>query len=733
MIFLDTESCGLTGPCILIQYAEGDGLVKLHHVFRKPIRETLELIEYFCEHTGGICGFNLVHDWFQLTKLYNILRTSERYENAPTPELFAGRNSEDPYRDARRYTIKPVKALDLFLHARKGPYQSLMERDDIKIKNVPIKMGTILCDILKDKFKLPLIYFKNAADPETAAQWKVDSIDGNPDFVNVVLRFKPSMGLKALASEIFKTKQLDYPIPKEFYPVENDYNPYTIEWKLIINEHIKFWWENKTALSYAEQDVVLLQRLWHTWGEPAAGDIDSKLACHVGGVRWHGFSIDKKIVIDKSIANYEYLKNIKINFDSHHAVKRWLLSVATEKEKILIRDTSKHTLEILSELNSEVSNRAKEIIHARKISKENDYLNKLLETSRFCPNFKIIGAKSGRMSGGFSDIQESNRSRGSLNPQGIKRDKDFRRIFMLSEDNESLSGGDFDAFEVTLADAVYQDKKLREDLQQGKSVHGVLGSMIYEEDYDTIMASKGLSESENMYNPAKNSFFGLLYGAQEHKISETAKVDINQAKTAYKEFLERYPRVGTSRKLIFDAFCSMSQPNGLGTAVVWKEPAPFIETLLGFRRYFTLENQIVKVLFELAQNPPRQLENIGQCIRPKSERIQTYRGATMSSLYSCAFQIQARNMRAAANHVIQGTGAQINKELQGNIVDLSPSGISTELIKTLNIHDEVLVTHQSQYTNRIKEVVNRTIINFSKLVPLLKINWKTDMKSWAEK
>ena len=71
---------------------------------------------------------------------------------------------------------------------------------------------------------------------------------------------------------------------------------------------------------------------------------------------------------------------------------------------------------------------------------------------------------------------------------------------------------------------------------------------------------------------------------------------------AYADFVKRYPGIDKARNKTFDAFCSMRQPAGIGSAVVWAEPAEYIETFLGFRRYFTLENKICKALFDLARN-----------------------------------------------------------------------------------------------------------------------------------
>ena len=40
--------------------------------------------------------------------------------------------------------VKPAAALDLMLHSRKGPYQSLMAREDVRIKRVPTALAYAL-------------------------------------------------------------------------------------------------------------------------------------------------------------------------------------------------------------------------------------------------------------------------------------------------------------------------------------------------------------------------------------------------------------------------------------------------------------------------------------------------------------------------------------------------------------------------------------------------------------
>jgi hypothetical protein len=45
-VYIDSETCGLHSMMVLLQYAEEEGPIQLHEVWRRPIRETLRLIEW---------------------------------------------------------------------------------------------------------------------------------------------------------------------------------------------------------------------------------------------------------------------------------------------------------------------------------------------------------------------------------------------------------------------------------------------------------------------------------------------------------------------------------------------------------------------------------------------------------------------------------------------------------------------------------------------------------------
>ena len=719
MIHLDTETCGLVGPIVLIQYAEDDGSVTLHEVFHERTRDTIRLIERFSDNV--VCGFNLAFDWFHINKLYNILQAIEDKSIPPRINIVANNST----RNNTKFCVKPVSALDLMLHARKTILQNTMGRDDIRIKKVPMELARQLASELTKRIDLPEIYFYYRA---LGYEWIVEHNEDDPKFCDIILKWGASGGLKPICSHVFKTKFIDYPIPKHLYPKEKAYNPYDTQWLDVIVKHIWFWRNNREARGYAETDVLLLQRLYHYFGEPEHGDTDSLLACAVGSIRWRGFEIDAGKCRARRCEKERLFNSTTVNVNSHVQVKRYLKASATEIESSLITGTGADILDALRKFDSETGRRADEVIRARAALKEINILDKLLETGRFCPEFKVIGARSGRMSGGGS-IAPGNRKGGSLNPQGIQRDPTFRALFTLSEEGSVLSGGDFDAFEITIADAEYDDPNLRSALRSGQKFHAIFGEILHELPQDEILATKGTSDDK--YYSSKQGALATLYGAMSQQLARTTGVSEESAERTYKEFFERFDGIRKAREIISKRFCSISQPGGIGTAIIWKDPDSYIESMLGFRRYFTLENSIVKSIFQLAQNPPDSFDIFGKCWRRGRE--QTIKGATQSALYAIAFQLQARNMRAAANHRIQSTGAQITKEVQAEIWKLQPVGIHEWRVRTLNIHDEIMCVHDPAIGDAIKMIVDSRVESYREMIPLIKMDWKIGLKDWSDK
>jgi DNA polymerase I-like protein with 3'-5' exonuclease and polymerase domains len=762
MLFLDTETCGLCGPAILIQYARDNGEIILYDVWTNPVGETLRLIEEICEEE--IVGFNLAFDWFQLQKLYNLfcLVDPTSYPEDIIDDLGM---LEASARDG--LCIKPKNAFDLMLHARKGPYQSTMDREDLRIKKVPTALAWKLAEQLDREIKFNNIYFARKANPNE--RWKVYDIendlgDVDPNFKDIVLKFAPSSALKALAVDALNLEVTKFKdIACDVLPNELGFAPFATAvgnkdewngaWPWVISIHISHWTYNTLARQYAEDDVFYTRALYkyfsylengHTEEESRnfalsnswfindsdkipCGDDDSILACMVGSVRWKGFAVDIDALkeIKKSAENQ--IGEIQSLATAPHVAKKYLESFMNNTEKIVLNDGTKKTiLEEISKWEADsggehlAATAAKRILEARRAKKKIELINKLIIAGRLHASYKVIGTLSSRMSGADG-----------LNPQGIGHEKIMRKCFTLAFVDFVLCGGDFKSFEITLADAEYNDPDLRADLKLGKKIHALLGEFFFpDKSYDEIVETQGTDD--DLYVKSKQGVFALIYGGEAHTLSNRVGINKENAEEAYQKIITRYKKIGEARKKVFDAFCSMRQPEGIGTKVEWHEPADYIESMLGFRRYFTLENRICKTLFRLAESPPKEwLEVKFKVVR--RDRQQTACGAVRSALFASAFAIQAANMRAAANHRIQSTGAQINKKVERRIWDLQPYGINLWLVLPMNNHDENMIQVAKHLVDKVEEVVKETVEHFRKIVPLIGIDWKSGLKSWADK
>ena len=840
--YLDTETCGLHSMMVLLQYAVDEGPIHLYEVWRRPIRETLALIEWICEHT--VVGFNLAFDWFHICKIYTIFRLCDPdwipEEHIDEIAMLEPQGQDGP-------CVKPVAALDLMLHSRKGPFQSLMARDDIRIKRVPTALAYALADELEGRVRLDNIYFAKSADAD-APRWQVFDRkdkwgDIDTDFKDVVLRFNPAGGLKFLAEYALgykpKFHYKDVEPPTAWRPYELGYAPTALAvstpqqrwevwgykrgkpilldedqisavdacmsdehdnemlaasqaepeckllgmaWPGVIRKHIEHWATRADAREYANDDIVYTRALDKHFGSPEPNDDDSVLACMVPVVRWRGFTINRpgiQELLDKAKAT---VAASPVNVNKPTEVRAYVTAAMDEMEAIVLAaSTKKSNLEAIQDWEVAAEEpcgkcqgdpncvrcggsgvlkpgrhpaalRATTVLQVKFAAKEVELYDKLLRAGKFHASFVVIGALSSRMSGADG-----------LNPQGIKHTKEVRRMFPLAWEGMVLTGGDFDSFEVTLADAVYNDPALRKALitkgpcpkcrgtgqvknkkteqlmpcadceatgQAPQKIHALFGMSLSGLSYVEVIMSQGTDN--DWYDKGKRGVFAMIYGGDSNTLVQKLGVTKERAEAAYAKFCSDYPGVFKARQKTFNAFCSMKQPAGIGSAVVWKDPADYATTFLGFKRYFTLENTICKALFDLARNIPKHWK---QCkIKVvRRDRVQTAGGAVSSALYGSAFQMQAANMRAAANHEIQSPGAQITKRVQRNIWNLQPAGVNPLQIAILNVHDELLTVADPSIIQPITQVVRETVESFRPQVPLLGMTWMEQMNNWAEK
>jgi hypothetical protein len=823
MFFFDTETVGFHGPIVLIQWAEDGGPIHLHNVWLETIQTTLDLCEKLASDT--VVGFNLAFDWFHICQTYTtllLLKDAVGGTAAPLHHIETYAICEEKARWGP--CLKPKSALDLMLHARKGPYQSTMNRGDVRISRVPTDIVYYLRNELNLNLDISELHFARFKDPERRKNpWVVYDVEDAtgeimPDVKDLVLKFNPSAGLKILAvdmgladedDEVIKFDDIN--VMKE-YPVEElGYAPFAMAigepggfgswngaWPQVIRFHVTHWTLTKPK-QYAIDDVKYTRGLYYKFDSPPHGDDDSILACMVGAVRWSGFALDVLKLKDLHAECDKFLRNVPYNFNSVAVVKKYLGQVLSDDEMLVIRDsTKKIILEDLAtweqtevceacgglgvivdfkKMDAElpclcdegqirvpdsvhpVAERARLILDFRRIKNEKKLYEKLIKAGRFHVDVNVIGTLSSRMSG-----------KGGVNSTGINKQEIVRECFPLADLYFILCGGDFSAFEVSLMDAAYGDPQLHEDLISRRpciyctakrhlpcsgsgcddcasgickecddectaptKIHALFGTNFFEGmTYADILKTKGLKEELDKYSRSKNGLFALAYGGEAYTLMTRVGVSEEAAMKGYDLFLKRYPTFAKERAKVKAAFSPVDQPDKKPFWV--QDPEDCVLSMFGFPRYFTMENKILKLLWNLCQNPPKYWFRFKHKIVRREERgAQRPIDATRSALLGAMFKLQGANTRAAGNHKIQSAGAHLCKKLQRRMWDLQPVGCHRFEVKTMNVHDEIMVPAAPELVGTLDKLVKDFTNEYKAQVPLLDIDWKSHLTSWAGK
>ena len=469
----------------------------------------------------------------------------------------------------------------------------------------------------------------------------------------------------------------------------------------------------------------MLQDLYEYFGRPAAGSDNSVLACQLASSAWRGYAIDKAFIYGTwahaaGAAALIEERNSPVAVRARVEELRLGLPVLERAARKLndgVTDSKAATLEAVGKkaAGTRLGTYCAAVAVARSKDKEADQCRKLIKAGRFYPQFRVLGALSGRMSGG-----------GGLNPQGISTRKKGSKIrdgfTMASGVLSELSGGDFASFQVAISAAVWDDKALTEALRGGKKFHGLFGASIYDMAYDDV------KNDDEKYGRAKSGVFLTMFGGQAAKLAETMGITLERAEGGLADLRGRFPGIGRAEDELALRFCAMSQAVD-GGPVVWREPDEFVESVYGVRRYYTLENSIQRALFDLAEKLPPWLDGKDPVER-RVGRKQKSGGALRSALYGAAFGLQGRTLRTAQNHRIQSPEASIAKSLQRQLWDeFQPAGVHPWRLSLLPVHDELVVAHVPGLP--LAGAVDRLVETFKGRVPLIAMDWVSGLTSWG--
>lgn len=739
-IWFDTESIQFLGATMLIQYArenDRDNII-LHDIFDRPVIDTLELIQELVHKDTTLVGYNLQHDAYHLSRTFNCLKNLSQHGSPPDPYEYA----QIEHVTKNDLCVLPHKCVDLMIAGRRNKLQSTMKQHPIIIRRIPRSLSGILIEHL-NKIEIPSIYF---AKSKKGKHWVIKNIDAetgeqlantdkrpcDPNLVDLVLNFAPSAKLKDICKHILGFKDTEEYTSSRKYK-EMGWNPRNGEWIEVFAEHYSTWKLVQKQREYARRDIIYTQAIdeWLGYPEPCR---DSHLAAFIGNTYWSGFGLDMKEVtrqesrLKNSIKRRE--RRIPINIRSPKQVLPWLQEVCHPIEKLVVTSSDKETLKALeSSANKKLRLRAIMIKELRAKKYEYDILKRLKKAGRLYVTFTVAGTRTNRSSGGDS----INKTK-SINPQGIKKGE-MRRCINFKDKDYVVSGGDFSGFEVAIYTAVYKDPKLLQELQSGKKIHALWGSFLYNLSYEDVLATSEIkaTEEDGFYSRAKNSFFAMLYGAQVDKVAEITWLTVEEVQIAFNNFLNTYTKVKESQEQNKTDYSCIKQLQAGGT-VQWIEPKKYKESFLGFRRDFSFEFSVIKQIFEIAAHLPKEIIERGKSIGVlRRDRMQSGSGAIRSALFGACGNLMGKVQRIAGNFEIQSPGGEITKELQYEISLLQPKGIAKYQVKTFNMHDEVNVMHAAELSDVIKNIVNNFVNRYKSYVPLLKIDWKQDMDSWADK
>lgn len=372
--FIDTETLGLHGVPVLLQYAVDDGPVHVVHLWKTPIAESMRLIEMFVE--GRVVAHNLRFDWFQLSKWYNMCRwllTRAHVEPTHIPlQHSRGLMAQAEWESQYGPCLKPVAAVDTWLLASKGEAQSaLMDTKAIYVRRIPIGIADALCAELNKATDLPWILFSGKGD-ETQRWTVTENTDRrtgevDPYWRDIKITFKPSKGLKELAVYLCKhdpPTKFDEIAPPQF-PAEEGYAPFAMllsneskdwlypvrkkqpdgtyretlvpTWPGMIQQHVDHWSTNLDAQDYAEDDIHMLRKLFAYFGSPES-DEDGIVACQVASVRLRGFDINVDIVERLRAESVAVVAEAKLNVNSPKQVAGYVAEALDAMEQLMLKD-----------------------------------------------------------------------------------------------------------------------------------------------------------------------------------------------------------------------------------------------------------------------------------------------------------------------------------------------------------------------------------------------------------
>ncbi|NPB05349.1 MAG: bifunctional 3'-5' exonuclease/DNA polymerase [Aquificae bacterium] len=257
---------------------------------------------------------------------------------------------------------------------------------------------------------------------------------------------------------------------------------------------------------------------------------------HVAKLEAHGFALDvevlkkllKELKLKLQKAQIDFITRYgKIDVFSSKQVAQFL----TKRLGLSLPSTKKGNVSTDDKALSEYLEvpAVAEIVKIRKMKKTYDKIRELAgyvkEDGRVYPEFKQIGAKTGRMSSSEPNVQNIPR--------------DLRKIFKAPE-GRLLVIADFSQIELRIAAEFVNEERMIEAFRRGEDMHVLTASLVLGKQKDEV------TKEERQLAKAMN--YGLIYGISPRGLMEYAKfgygvdVSLEEAKELIKKFFRAFPR-----------------------------------------------------------------------------------------------------------------------------------------------------------------------------------------------
>lgn len=132
--------------------------------------------------------------------------------------------------------------------------------------------------------------------------------------------------------------------------------------------------------------------------------------------------------------------------------------------------------------------------------------------------------------------------------QNIPKDNSVRRIFISRfGDDGTLIAADYKQQEPRLIAGWSGDRKMIDAIRNGLDLHAYVGAMIFDADYDWIVAENTAGRKTHEREVGKRMNLGIAYGQTEFGLSAKTGMSVDEARVMLQKYDERFPDISQWR------------------------------------------------------------------------------------------------------------------------------------------------------------------------------------------